>query len=198
MIALVLTISGCGSVEPVELPKTLAFDQNDPEITFRWLIKQAVPVRDASVKSSKEQSENPLRKERYDAHLESKKKWEEFLNTLIGKRVTWPVYVEKITEKSVEVNCTRREMTEENIKVCVYFRPFGGGGGRFGEDGTLIIGKGITLEEAKTLLPGSTFRLEGVIENFENSVASATGSSYEYIVIRVGKIKAIFPGKPVQ
>ena len=83
VLAVFCASAGCGGApQTADPPVELEFDSRNPEITFRWLIQQATPVRYGSEVAATEQANNPLRKDAYNANLKLEQSW----NRLIGKR----------------------------------------------------------------------------------------------------------------
>ena len=56
-----------------------------------------------------------------------------------------------------------------------------------------MIGRQITLEDAKRLDQGSYIYVQGVIEKIEESVSRSSGFSSDYIVLYVNQTHAVLP-----
>lgn len=183
-------------IRKIEKPR-LSFNPRNLDVTSRWLIQQAAPVRAASIASHEEQSKNPLRKDRYNAHLEIEERWDELLDGLIGKQVVWPAVVQTITTDAVGLKCMPVE--HNNIEVSLYFSNDSKNKiYRFRDnlDGQLDIGMNIDVEEAKRLDPGSRLFVRGTIQEISSSVArSSFSNDHEYILIKFNKLsfKSIVP-----
>jgi hypothetical protein len=169
------------------LPEVAAdnFDTRDPEVTFRWLIQEALPIKESSKASDDEHFNNPLRKDSYDAHKVDEKKWEQFLKRLPGKRITWPARIERITGEEVDFACFPEGVREKDITVKVQFDPYPAeyedenwrmeilhhGTYRPHCNGKLIIGRDISLDAARTLDRKTWIHIEGTLERVESDVA---------------------------
>ncbi len=190
VLAVFCASAGCGGApQTADPPVELEFDSRNPEITFRWLIQQATPVRYGSEVAAAEQANNPLRKDAYNANLKLEQSWNRLMKAMIGQKVIWPVSVQLITTQVVEIDCLPKQMEKDNIEVKV----------RFAEypeyrldncDGKLVIGQSILLEQAKKLNRGSRLSVQGVIDKIDQKVSAPYPG---YIVIYVSQTKAIMP-----
>lgn len=196
VVLAVFLLGGCGDGGRItDAPKAqppAAFDPKDAEVTFRWLIEKAKPILASGKLSHDEQSNNPLRKEHYNAHQANAAQWNKLIDSLIGKQVLWPVAVQNISVQAVDVGCIPEKMEQDRVEVSARFAEYPGGM-REHFAGRLIIGTHITLADAKRLNRGTMFHVQGMIEKIENSVASANGLSSEYIVIYINNSKAVLP-----
>jgi hypothetical protein len=191
ILAAVLPLVGCtgGSAETPKPKPPAVFDPQDAESTFRWLLEQAKPVRDSGKLSHQEQMNNPLRKDHYNQYQRDLQRWNEMLRKLVGTQVVWLTQVGWINEQGVQVDCTPRELSEDDIKVKARFAEYPQY--RMGDyDGKLLLGQSISLEEAKRLDRGGFLWVQGVIERIESSVDGEYG---DYVTIYVNQTRALLP-----
>ncbi len=186
-------VLGCGGNETKTLP-TAKFDERDAETTFRWLIEKAKPFVASGERSRDEQSNNPLRKEDYKAHVAYTKEWSSFLDSLRGRQVIWPARAHLIFTQEVEVDCIPAHIDKDNIDVIVFFEQYPDPNDRFTHNGRiisgrLVIGKNIALEEAKRLNQGTVFAVKGVIDQIRYSL----DGGYQHITIYISDTKAVLP-----
>jgi hypothetical protein len=198
LVLLFLSLSlvlGCGGSEnetkPLSVPK---FDERDAKTTMRWLIEKAKPFVASGERSRNEQSNNPLRKEDYKAHVAYTKEWNSFLASLRGKQVIWPVRAHLIFTQEVEVDCIPAHLDQDNIDVIVFFAQYPDPNDRFTHNGRiisgrLIIGKNITMEEAKKLNQGTVFAVKGVVDDTRYSL----DGGYQHITLYISDTKAVLP-----
>lgn len=192
MVVTVL-LEGCSGthVEPPK-PKPAAFDPENAESTFRWLIREAKPVCEAGKLSHEEQMNNPLRKDQYNKYRQEFRRWNETLRKLQGKEVIWLTRVGWINEQAVQVDCVPKDLQDCDIKISA----------RFAEyptfrldhcDGKMLIGRSMTLEEAKRLDRGEYLWVQGVIERVDSS--SMDGQYSDSATIYVNQTRALLPQK---
>jgi len=174
-----LCLYGFRSTAPTK-PGAVGFDPRDPEVTFRWLIQEALPINESSKASDDEHFNNPLRKDAYNAHKVNEQRWDQFLKRLSGKRITWPATIERITEKEVDFACLPEGVSEKDITAKVRFDPYPE---EYEDDlrvyrsnsghcnGMLIIGRDIGQDTARTLNRKMWLAIEGTVEKAGSNVA---------------------------
>jgi hypothetical protein len=204
VFVLVVFISALETSRRDQAPKpvSLGFDSRDPEVTCRWLIREAIPIKESKKAADHERINNPLRKDSYNAYMVNQQKWAQFLKGLSGKKITCPGQIQWITERDVKFACFVEGISENDIIVKIEFDPYPREyeaelremelihhrGSRDHCNGLLVIGRDISLEAARTLDRKMWIDIEGIVEK----VASRIGS-YPDIRLYVRTTGVLFP-----
>src|SRR5271166_2489920 len=162
---LILAVSiGCSeSTSPPPEPPPAKFDPRSADFTFQWLIQVATPVSAERGNLRRQHFANPLRKdfEAEDAKIESK--WEKAVAGIHGKKVVWPAVVKKISEVGLYVDGWPSGYSVYNGDYHLYLEFEGGMTSRPTYGGFLPLGKSVTLEDARKLLPNDWIFVSGTI-----------------------------------
>jgi hypothetical protein len=138
-----------------EQPK---FDARDIRRTAIWLLSESSSLAYSAKIADEEQSNNPLRKEKFQAHASKERDWQDLANGFVGKQVEWTFHIGQIHNDYVYITSSWKDsmLPGKRFVKIAFVDPDTRKG--YSDLAKAMIGKHISQEEAISLDRGDMVR----------------------------------------